>query len=393
MTTRPNHLDPRKSGQLTEALGTKLRRLVVGQDEAIQKILDLYQTYVTGMTSPGRPIGNILFMGPTGSGKTRLVEAFAESLFGDAGAIVKINCAEFQHSHEIAKLIGSPPGYLGHRETHPFLSQEVLNRHHTETLKLTLMLFDEIEKASDALWNLLLGILDKATLTLGDGGQVDFLKCLIFMTSNLGAAEMQNLVEPRWGFAINGGGDEGGGPQKTRKLSAVGTAAARKKFTPEFVNRLDAMVVFHPLGEAELRQIAEIELRRVQQRILNSAAAPFVFQLTEAALGEVLVEGTDPRYGARHLRRAIDRLLVQPISNLLATDQVRRGDCLRIDSDPESREMVFLRQAEDLSSAALARLAESPLLEYRTQTAALPGQSQPAAAGRRFKPAVESQAA
>jgi len=180
MTTRPNRLDPRKSGQLTEALGTKLRRLVVGQDEAIQKILDLYQTYVTGMTSPGRPIGNILFMGPTGSGKTRLVEAFAESLFGDAGAIVKINCAEFQHSHEIAKLIGSPPGYLGHRETHPFLSQEVLNRHHTETLKLTLMLFDEIEKASDALWNLLLGILDKATLTLGDGGQVDFLKCLIF---------------------------------------------------------------------------------------------------------------------------------------------------------------------------------------------------------------------
>ena len=204
---------------------------------------------------------------------------------------------------------------------------------------------------------------------------------------------MQNLVEPRWGFAINGGGDEGGGAQKTRKLSAVGTAAARKKFTPELVNRLDAMVVFHPLGEAELRQIAEIELRRVQQRILNSAAAPFVFQLTEAALGEVLVEGTDPRYGARHLRRAIDRLLVQPISNLLATDQVRRGDCLRIDSDPESREMVFLRQAEDLSSAALARLAESPLPEYRTQTAALPGQSQPAAAGRRFKPAVESQAA
>ena len=235
----------KKARASNRSAGTKLRRLVVGQDEAIQKIVDLYQMYVTGMTSPGRPIGNILFMGPTGSGKTRLVEATAESLFGDATAIVKINCAEYQHSHEIAKLIGSPPGYLGHRETHPFLSQERLNRSHTETLKLSLVLFDEIEKASDALWNLLLGILDKATLTLGDGRQTDFSKCLIFMTSNLGAAEMQNLVEPRWGFATPAGADTGGGTQIATKLSAVGTAAARRKFTPEFINRLDAMVVFH----------------------------------------------------------------------------------------------------------------------------------------------------
>jgi ATP-dependent Clp protease ATP-binding subunit ClpA len=332
-------------------------------------------------------------MGPTGSGKTRLVEATAEGLFGDAAAIVKINCAEYQHSHEIAKLVGAPPGYLGHRETHAFLSQEVLNKHHTETLKLTLVLFDEIEKASDALWNLLLGILDKGTLTLGDGRQVDFSKCFIFMTSNLGAAEMQNLVQPRWGFLAAGAGDDGAGAQMTRKLSAAGTAAARKKFTPEFVNRLDAMVVFHPLGEAELRQIAEIELRRVQQRILSSGANPFVFQLTEAAVDHVLVEGTDPRYGARHLRRAIDRLLVQPISNLLATDQVRRGDCLRVDSDPESREIVFSRHAEALSSPVLARLAQTPVLAYRSQAAAASAQPQPAGIRRRFDPVMESNAA
>jgi len=345
------------------------------------------------MTSPGRPIGNLLFMGPTGSGKTRLVEATAESLVGDAAAIVKIDCAEYQHSHEIAKLVGSPPGYLGHRETRPFLSQETLDQFHTESLKLTLVLFDEIEKASDALWNLLLGILDKGTLTLGDGRRTDFSKCFIFMTSNLGAAEMQNLVQPRWGFATAACGDDGAGAQISGKLSAAGTAAARKKFTPEFVNRLDAMIVFHALGASELRQIAEIELRRVQQRILNSGAAPFVFQLTEAALEQVLVEGTDPRYGARHLRRAIDRLLVQPISNLLATEQVRRGDCLRIDSEPESREITFVRQAEDLSPLALARLAQMPLLGHPPQRTAIPGHLQPASIMPLVNPAMEFQAA
>jgi len=170
-------------------------------------------------------------------------------------------------------------------------------------------------------------------------------------------------------------------------------AAARNKFTPEFINRLDAMVVFHALGEAELRQIVEIELRRVQERILNSGAAPFAFQLTEAALEQVLVDGTDSRYGARHLRRAIDRLLVQPISNLLATEQVRGGDCLRIDSEPESREMVFLRQAENLSPIALARLAQTPVLQFRARAAALPEQSQAARTAGHSNSGVESQAA
>ena len=393
MTNRPNRLEPKKPGRLTEGLGTKLRRLVIGQDEAIQKILDLYQMYATGMTSPGRPIGNILFLGPTGSGKTRLVEAAAECFFGDAAAIVKIDCAEFQHSHEVAKLIGSPPGYLGHRETHPFLSQEALNRSHTEAQKLTLVLFDEIEKASDSLWNLLLGILDKATLTLGDGRKVDFSKCFIFMTSNLGATEMQKSVQPRWGFSTPAGSIDCDGVQSAKTLSAIGLAAARNKFTPEFINRLDAMVVFQALGEAELRQIAEIELRRVQQRIVNSGAASFAFQLTEAALEHVLADGTDPRYGARHLKRAIDRLLVQPLSNLLATEQVRQGDCLRVDSDSESREMVFFRQAENLSPMALARLAQTPVLSFRTRATVMPDRPQAARAARYAHSGMESQAA
>src|ERR1700759_968008 len=148
-------LDPSQTGNEAEKLHGDLQKLVVGQEEAVDQIVNIYQTYLAGMTSPGRPIGNFLFLGPTGSGKTRLVEAAAETLAGDSRAVIKIDCAEFQHSHEIAKLIGSPPGYLGHRETHPLLSQEVLNQYHTDKMKLTVVLFDEIEKASDALWNLL----------------------------------------------------------------------------------------------------------------------------------------------------------------------------------------------------------------------------------------------
>src|ERR1044072_8471238 len=193
-------LDPsRRIGDATE-FDAALRRRIVGQDLAVDKVVEIYQMFLAGLNPPGRPVGNLLFLGPTGSGKTRVVESVAEALFWDARACIKIDCAEFQHSHEIAKLIGSPPGYLGHRETHPLLTQEALNQWHTERLKLSILLFDEIEKASDALWQLLLGILDKATLTLGDNRRVDLSQCIIIMTSNLGAGEMTNLVDGGFGF-------------------------------------------------------------------------------------------------------------------------------------------------------------------------------------------------
>ncbi len=193
-------LDPTRRSSDALDFETALRRKIVGQDPAVEKVVEIYQMFLAGLNAPGRPVGNLLFLGPTGSGKTRVVEAMAESLFGDPRAVIKIDCAEFQHSHEIAKLIGSPPGYLGHRETHPLLTQEALNQWHTEKLKLTLLLFDEIEKASDALWQLLLGILDKATLTLGDNRRVDLSQCLIVMTSNLGAHEMDDLMTGGLGF-------------------------------------------------------------------------------------------------------------------------------------------------------------------------------------------------
>src|SRR6201994_3429546 len=238
-------LDPTRTGGEAESLEKILLKLIVGQEEAVEQIVNIYQMHITGLSAPGRPVGNFLFLGPTGSGKTRTVEATAEALLSNQRAVIKIDCAEFQHSHEIAKLIGSPPGYLGHRETHPLLCQEVLNQHHTEKVKISFVLFDEIEKASDALWNLLLGILDKATLTLGDNRRVNFSSAMVFMTSNLGASEMASILRPNLGFGLAKDGQEPVDGKTADRVSRAGVDAARRKFTPEFMNRIDRTVVFN----------------------------------------------------------------------------------------------------------------------------------------------------
>ncbi len=356
-------LDPTKTGKDAEQLDSNLRKFIVGQSDAIEQIVNIFQMYLTGMTAPARPIGNFLFLGPTGSGKTRIVEATAEALTGNGRAVIKIDCAEFQHSHEIAKLIGSPPGYLGHRETHPLLSQEVLNQYHTDKCKISFVLFDEIEKASDSLWNLLLGILDKATLTLGDNRRVDFSRAMIFMTSNLGANEMSNLMCPRMGFNFTAVEQKKVVDGKlTAKIADTGVEAARRKFTPEFMNRLDKVVVFKPLGEPELRKILDIELRMVQQRIFNAGGAnPFIFTLSPTAKDFLLAEGTDMKYGARHLKRAIERHLVQPMSNLIATDQVHGGDWIKVDFDTQLGRMTFLKEAEGMPAYAMAELVDTAI--------------------------------
>lgn len=367
-------LDPSQTGLEATRLAAALRRLVVGQDEPVEQIVNIYQMYLAGMTGTGRPIGNLLFLGPTGTGKTRLVEALAETLVGDPRAVLKVDCAEFQHSHEIAKLIGSPPGYLGHRETHPLLSQEVLNQYHTEQNRISFVLFDEIEKASDALWNLLLGILDKATLTLGDNRRVDFSRAMIFLTSNLGAAEMNAILRPGVGFAVSdserrqaeGEADEA----LYQKLARAGAEAARRRFTPEFMNRIDKIAVFRPLGGAELDQILNIEIGFLQQRIFHAAnAAPFVFNLTAEARSYLLREGTDLKYGARHLKRAIERELVHPLSNLIASGQLGAGDVLRVDFDEESGGLVFIQEAEDVPVSAMATMIETPQLAEKSAAA------------------------
>jgi ATP-dependent Clp protease ATP-binding subunit ClpA len=339
-------LNPSIRSNDTRDFEGSLRSKIVGQEEGVQALVDLYQVFCAGLNSPGRPVGNLLFLGPTGSGKTRIVEAAAEILFGDPRAIIKVDCAEFQHSHEIAKLIGSPPGYLGHRETHPLITQEALSANHTDKLKLSFLLFDEIEKASDALWQLLLGMLDKATLTLGDNRRVDLSQTVIFMTSNLGGGEITELMEGGMGFIQPKDKPVTGLDEKVERTAIE---AARRKFSPEFMNRLDKVVVFHPLQRTQLEEVLEIELGQVQQRVLETARGQFLFRVTSAAREFLLTEGTDQRYGARHLKRAIERNIVYPLANLLATEQVHIGDLICIDFNKKESCLTFTREGENLT--------------------------------------------
>src|SRR6201988_3182340 len=326
-----------------------LRAKIVGQDEGIQALVELFQVFTAGLNSPGRPVGNLLFLGPTGSGKTRIVEAAAEILFGSPRSIIKIDCAEFQHSHEIAKIIGSPPGYLGHRETHPLITQEALAANHTDKLKLSFLLFDEFEKARHAIWQLLLGMLDKATLTLGDNRRVDLSQTVIFLTSNLGSGEIADLVHGGMGFVQPPDKPEAGLDQKVERTAVE---AARRKFSPEFMNRLDKVVVFHPLRREQLEEVLDIELGQVQQRVLETERGQFLFRVTPAGRDFLLQEGTDQRYGARHLKRAIERHVVYPLANLLATEQVHLGDLICIDWNKEQGCLSFVREGETLAVPA-----------------------------------------
>jgi len=344
MRAQKQRLDPNQRSLESREFEAALRSKIVGQEEGVRALVDLYQVFCAGMCPQRRPVGSLLFLGPTGAGKTHIVEAAAEILFGDPRAVIKVDCAEFQHSHEIAKLIGSPPGYLGHRETHSLITQEALAQYHTERLKLSFLLFDEIEKASDALWQLLLGILDKATLTLGDNRRVDLSATMIFLTSNLGGGEITELMTGGMGFVQPA---DKGEDKLDSKVERTATEAAKRKFSPEFMNRLDKVVVFHPLRPEQLEQILEIELGMVQQRVLETARGQFLFRVTPEARAYLLREGTDLKYGARHLKRAIERHIVNPLANLLATEQVRMGDVLCIDWDASEGRLVFQKEGEN----------------------------------------------
>ena len=334
-----------KSDQVRE-FEDKLQDRVVGQERAVRRMTGLFQIYQSGLTIPGRPVGNLLFLGPTGSGKTRLVEAAAEVLYGDDRSFIKIDCGEFQHSHEIAKLVGSPPGYLGHRETQPALTQEALDQFHSDRLHLTLMLFDEIEKASDALWKLMLGILDKATLTLGDNRRVDFSKCIIVMTSNLGGSEISRMMMGT-GLGFASAQQRFDSDETDASIYHTALESAKRKFSPEFMNRIDKVIVFRPLRAEHMEKILDIELGLVQQRILNSQAEnKFIFHCSEPARQFLLKEGTDPQYGARPLKRAIERHIVFPLANLTATRQIVLGDLVQVDYDADNNRLVFLKAQE-----------------------------------------------
>jgi ATP-dependent Clp protease ATP-binding subunit ClpB len=334
-------LDPQRRSPKVQEFENRLRSKIVGQGEAVSQFVGIYQTFLAGMATPGRPIANLLLLGPTGSGKTHIVEAAAEILFGSRSALIKIDCAEFQHSHEIAKLIGSPPGYIGHRETTPAITQEALSQFYTEGLRMSFLLFDEIEKASDALWQLLLGMLDKGVLTLGDNTKVDLSHTVVFMTSNLGASEMSRLFSSGIGFAPVLPAT-GGEQSLAQKIFRVAVDSARRRFSPEFMNRIDKVIVFQSLNREHLHQILDLELNDVYERILSSQGErTFVLHYTPEAKEFLLREGTDPKYGARHLKRAIERHLVFPLSSLMSTGQIDPGEFITVSVAPAGDGLTF----------------------------------------------------
>lgn len=339
-------LDSKKMSPASQRLLETLEKTIVGQKSAVHTVVSIVENYQAGFCDPTRPAGNALFLGPTGVGKTRVVEALAQGLFGDARSCIKIDCAEYQHGHEIAKLIGSPPGYLGHRETHPMLTQEALNQWHTEKMQLSILLFDEIEKASDTLWNLLLGILDKAKCTLGDNRVVDFSKTIIIMTSNLGAREMATLADGGLGFVPGQSGET----VLTSKLEGIAVDAAKRKFSPEFMNRIQNTNVFHTLTREQISKVLDVELDALQFRLIYHSKIKFFIHVMKSAKAKLLKEGFSPVYGARHLKRAIEKRLQEPLARLAASGQLLEGDEIGItDTGKDEFEFSVLEMGKGAS--------------------------------------------
>lgn len=325
-------LDATKRSTVANALASKFTGRIVGQDVARDALTNLLDKFASGMYNKKKPVGSLLFLGPTGTGKTLVAESFSEGLFGSTDKMIKVDCAEFQHSHEIAKLIGSPPGYLGHRETHPYFTNARLlearqDDEGKEILPFTVVLFDEIEKASDALWNLLLGILDKGSLTTGDNMKVDMTKTVLIMTSNVGANELAD--DTVIGYSS--------GEKKIddAKMAEIAKNAARRKFLPEFLNRFDEIVMFKTLRQPELEQILDFEITKVQQRILYDSAVMFELLVSTSAKDRLIHEGYDKRYNARHLVRAVDRYVATPLTRLIATGQVEPADTVIVQYSEE----------------------------------------------------------
>ncbi len=325
------------------SLADLLARKVVGQSLALNRIVPYVQMYQAHLNPPDRPAGVFLLLGPTGTGKTRTVEALAEVLHGSPRHLLKIDCAEYQSDHEVAKLIGAPPGYVGHRETKPILTQERLLASISPRSDLALVLFDEIEKAAPSFTALLLGVLDRATLRLGDNTQVNFEKTLVFLTSNLGAREMLRVIRPDIGFQ----GLERRSPQSiAERLTAAGIAAVRRRFSPEFVNRIDVVLTYRPLEAASLAAILDQQIVELQQHVHTRLGdRSFDVTVTPAAREVLLARGTSEEYGARELRRTVHRLLTQPLAALVAEGGVRPGAVVRVDVDADGEALVLRQEA------------------------------------------------
>lgn len=328
-----------------------LSKKVVGQPAATHVIVPYIQMFQAGLAPEGRPVGVFLLLGPTGTGKTKTVEALAEVLHGSEKNVLKVDCGEFQMEHEVAKLIGAPPGYLGHRETQPMLTQQRLNAVTSEHSNLSLVLFDEIEKAAPSMTRLLLGVLDKGLLRLGDNSTVNFEKSLVFLTSNLGAREMMREINPEFGFQSARSVER---KDLGNKLQSIALVAVRKRFSPEFVNRIDCIITYQPLTIESLSTILDQQITDLQKHVNTRLGnRSFTLEVPLDARRFLLERGTSSEYGARELNRTIHRFLTQPLATLVATNQVDPGARVRVDVG-ESGDKLAIRAQDSEAGAAPA---------------------------------------
>jgi ATP-dependent Clp protease ATP-binding subunit ClpA len=332
MRITPVSTKSRRAGAEDQDLLRQLSERVVGQPRALSQIVPYVQMHEAGLAPEGRPVGVFLLLGPTGTGKTRTVEVLAQALHGSEKSLLKVDCGEFQMEHEVAKLIGAPPGYLGHRETQPMLSQQKLNAVTSDKCNLALVLFDEIEKAAPSMTRLLLGVLDKAVLRLGDNASVSFERTMIFLTSNLGAEAMRKQLRPDFGFETMVGVRK----DAANKLEGIGMRAVRRKFSPEFVNRIDAVITYQPLGAKALAAIVDQQIEALEQHIAHRLMErAFEIEVSDSAREFLLRKGTSDEYGARELKRVILRNLTQPLAAMVAKGAVLPGDVVRVEASGE----------------------------------------------------------
>jgi len=359
-----------------DRFAARMNKMVVGQPQAIDKLTDSFSRLIAGIHDPERPLLTMLFMGPTGVGKTETIRCLADTIYGNRRAFTRVNCQEYSAHYNISKLLGSPPGYVG-GEIRPLLAQENIDRHHHKALEnqtgmlsesgsklgklyppesdryLSIILFDEIEKAHPKLWNLLLGILEDGTLVLGNNEEVDFTHSIIILTTNVGSEAMgAHLAQNHIGFSP--GTDA---VKLDRDIEQAAKRAAKKVFPFEFLNRFDDIITYHTLKEDHLFQILDIQIAQIHHRSLR-CSEPFLLEITQDAKARLVEEGYDPQYGARPLKRVVERRLVTPISHYICNDQIKKGDLITVDVADD--ELVFHKETGVTSWEELESLGPFP---------------------------------